>query len=88
MEEIMHKEMSPKKGQNEILRQYGIAPGNYAVSVCRIEPENNSHLILKAFATSGKNLVFVGKLETERIQPTTQRRILWSEKYTDGRFCV
>lgn len=46
--------------QNEILRQYGIAPGNYAVSVCRIEPENNSHLILKAFATSGKNLVFVG----------------------------
>lgn len=49
--------------QNEILRQYGIAPGNYAVSVCRIEPENNCHLILKAFATSGKNLVFVGNWE-------------------------
>lgn len=49
--------------QNEILGQYGIAPGNYAVSVCRIEPENNCHLILKAFATSGKNLVFVGNWE-------------------------
>jgi glycosyltransferase involved in cell wall biosynthesis len=62
MEEIMHKEMSPKKGRTNS-EQYGITPGNYAVSVCRIEPENNCHLILKAFATSGKNLVFVGNWE-------------------------
>src|SRR5260221_5103637 len=33
----------------------------YAFSVCRIEPENNIHLILKAFANTNKvNLVIVG----------------------------
>lgn len=49
--------------QNEILKRYGIDSGCYAVSVCRIEPENNCHLILKAFATAGENLVFVGNWE-------------------------
>jgi len=40
--------------------EYGL-PDSYAVSVCRIEPENNVHLILEAFA--GQNslaLVMVG----------------------------
>ena len=72
--------------QNEILRQYGIAPGNYAVSVCRIEPENNCHP--ESLCYFWKESGVCGKLGTERIQPTTQRRILRSEKYTDGRFCV
>jgi glycosyltransferase involved in cell wall biosynthesis len=35
--------------------------GGYAISVCRIEPENNVHLILSAFAVQTKiPLVFVG----------------------------
>jgi glycosyltransferase involved in cell wall biosynthesis len=33
---------------------------NYALALCRIEPENNVEMILKAFTNSGKNLVFVG----------------------------
>ncbi len=46
--------------QQEILAQYGLEKGNYSISVCRIEPENNCHITLDAFANSGKQLVFVG----------------------------
>ena len=46
--------------EEEILREYGVERGGYAVSICRIEPENNCHLILEAFARSGRKLVFVG----------------------------
>lgn len=46
--------------QAELLRQYGLEKGTYGLSVCRIEPENNCHLTLEAFARSGKRLVFVG----------------------------
>lgn len=52
--------------QMEILRKYGVTPGNYAVSVCRIEPENNSHVICEAFASSGKDIVFVGNWERSK----------------------
>lgn len=42
------------------LEQYGVRKGEYAITVCRIEPENNSHVILEAFAQSGRPLVFIG----------------------------
>lgn len=45
---------------NEVLGKYGIKRGEYAFSVCRIEPENNCHLTLEAYAQSGKKLMFVG----------------------------
>ena len=32
----------------------------YAFALCRIEPENNVHLILEAFASASMNLIFVG----------------------------
>lgn len=32
----------------------------YALALCRIEPENNVHIILEAFKGSGKNLKFIG----------------------------
>lgn len=35
-------------------------PDNYALSLCRIEPENNVHLILEAFDRLETPLVFVG----------------------------
>ena len=44
----------------EILSEYGVEKGKYAVSICRIEPENNCHIILEAFARCGRKLVFVG----------------------------
>lgn len=46
--------------QNEILSTYGLVKNAYSISVCRIEPENNCHITIDAFAKSGKPLVFVG----------------------------
>ncbi|MBQ7947854.1 MAG: DUF1972 domain-containing protein [Bacteroidaceae bacterium] len=46
--------------QNEILSTYGLVKDAYSISVCRIEPENNCHITIDAFAKSGKPLVFVG----------------------------
>lgn len=44
-----------------LYEKYPFCQGPYAVSVCRIEPENNIHLILEAFAkTPDKQLVLVG----------------------------
>ena len=46
--------------QKIVLDQYGLEAGNYAVCVCRIEPENNCHITLEAFSKTNKTLVFVG----------------------------
>lgn len=46
--------------QEKILREYGVKKDNYAISVCRIEPENNCHIILEAFSKSGKKLIYIG----------------------------
>lgn len=46
--------------QDEILSTYGLVKNAYSISVCRIEPENNCHITIDAFAKSGKPLVFVG----------------------------
>ncbi|MTI30976.1 DUF1972 domain-containing protein, partial [Xanthovirga aplysinae] len=45
---------------NSLLQNYGIAKSPYAFSVCRIEPENNIEIILKAFSNSNIPLLFVG----------------------------
>ncbi len=49
--------------EEEIMRNLSLTPGKYAAAVCRIEPENNTHLILKVFAASGKGLAMVGNWE-------------------------
>ena len=51
--------VSPAR-EAEILRQYGVTPQGYAISVCRIEPENNCHVILEAFSKSDRRLVYIG----------------------------
>ena len=48
------------KAEAEILERYDLVPGQYAVSVCRIEPENNCGMILEAFAGAGQPLLFIG----------------------------
>lgn len=43
------------------LQRYGLARREYAISVCRIEPENNSDIILEAFSrVPERKLVFIG----------------------------
>lgn len=53
----------PMETQLEVLSRYGVKDNDYAITVCRIEPENNSRMILEAFARSGRNLVFIGNWE-------------------------
>lgn len=53
----------PDDVQAQYLADYGLVPDQYAISVCRIEPENNCHVTLKAFAQSKKKLVFIGNWE-------------------------
>lgn len=43
-----------------VLQSFFLTGVDYSFSVCRIEPENNIHLILEAFRLSGMNIVFVG----------------------------
>ena len=50
----------PENKQAEILKHYGLTKNEYAIKVCRIEPENNCHIVLEAFAQSGKKLMFIG----------------------------
>lgn len=46
--------------KDEVLMQYGLKQNDYAITVCRIEPENNAHVILKAFSLIKMPLVFIG----------------------------
>ena len=46
--------------QNCILNKYNLNRGDYSIKVCRIEPENNCHIVLEAFVKSGERLVFIG----------------------------
>lgn len=46
--------------QKAVLEKYHLQEKKYAITICRIEPENNSRIILQAFEDSEKELVFVG----------------------------
>lgn len=50
----------PAGREAEILRQYGVGDGAYAITVCRIEPENNSRMLCEAARESGAELLFIG----------------------------
>ena len=45
---------------NDVLNHYSLTPREYAISVCRIEPENNCHVVLEAFCKTDKRLIFIG----------------------------
>lgn len=53
------REISKNK-QDTILENYNVERGQYSISICRIEPENNCDLILEAFSHSDKRLIFIG----------------------------
>lgn len=46
--------------QSKVLKEYGVENDDYAISVCRIEPENNCHVILEAFSKTDKKLIYIG----------------------------
>ena len=49
--------------QKKVLAEYGVVSGDFAISVCRIEPENNCHIILEAFSKTNKKLIYRGNWE-------------------------
>lgn len=53
----------PEIVQENVLREYGVEKNDYAISVCRIEPENNCHVILDAFSMTNKKLIYIGNWE-------------------------
>lgn len=50
----------PAEKTEAILEKYRLKKGRYAITVCRIEPENNSHIILDAYSRIDSPLVFIG----------------------------
>ena len=52
-----HAVVPPSEGALNAVRDIG---GRYAFGLCRIEPENNVHMILEAFSNTDMALVFVG----------------------------
>ena len=50
----------PAEKIESTLAEYGLKAHDYAITVCRIEPENNCHVTLEAFAKAGEKLMFIG----------------------------
>lgn len=50
----------PQEVQQKILDQYNLQKKSYCIEVCRIEPENNCHVVLDAFSRIDRKLVFIG----------------------------
>lgn len=57
-----------------VLGKYGLAPGGYAITVCRIEPENNSEIVLDAFSRSDKTLVYIGNWDHSEFSRSLKER--------------
>ncbi len=56
------RDLSEEKTQ-QILESYKVQAKGYAMKVCRIEPENNCHIVLEIFAKCGYPLIFIGNWE-------------------------
>lgn len=46
--------------KEKVLNDYVLKESDYALGICRIEPENNVHIILEAFERAQRTLVFIG----------------------------
>lgn len=49
--------------EQEVLSRFSLTTKDYAITVCRIEPENNCHNTLEAFSKTDKKLIFIGNWE-------------------------
>jgi glycosyltransferase involved in cell wall biosynthesis len=73
-----------KPQSHEILENLGVAPGEYFLYVSRFEPENNAHLVVRAFekVRTSKRMILVGdapyaKDYIRKIRDTADPRILF-----------
>ena len=66
----------------QVLENYGVKPFEYAFALCRIEPENNCHIILEAAAKSGAKLLFVGNWNRSSYGTELRREFEWYDNIT------
>ena len=52
-----------KEKEKEILNDFGLEVREYALSICRIEPENNIDMVLDVFAKTNKPIAIVGNFQ-------------------------
>ena len=52
-----------KEKEKEILNDFGLEVREYALSICRIEPENNVDMVLDVFAKTNKPIAIVGNFQ-------------------------
>ncbi|WP_305152689.1 DUF1972 domain-containing protein [uncultured Duncaniella sp.] len=64
----------------KVLNDYNIAKNQYALGICRIEPENNVHTILNAFEEAKKKIVFIGNWQKSEYGKSL------AEKYKDSKY--
>lgn len=57
-----------------VLSDYDLQDVDYALSVCRIEPENNSEIVLDAFSRTDKTLVYIGNWNHSEFSRTLRER--------------
>ena len=74
-----------KPDTHDVLNQFGVKPRKYALYVSRLEPENNAHLVVKAFekVKTDYHLVVVGDAPynqeyIEELKSTNDKRIIFT----------
>lgn len=61
-------------GDHAVSGKLDLTNGNYALALCRIEPENNVELILKAFSQTSEHLKFVGNWDNSQFGKEMKRK--------------
>ena len=64
----------PEGFAEETLKKYGVEQNNYAIAVCRIEPENNCDMVLEAFSHTDKTLVYIGNWDHNQYSQELRRK--------------
>lgn len=65
--------------EDDILTKYGVCKNGYTMSLCRIEPENNVHLILDAFIGSNRKLLFIGNWDNSNYGRQLKAKLLFND---------
>lgn len=58
----------------DTLKKYGLEKGKYAITVCRIEPENNSAIVLDAFSKTDFPLIYIGNWNHSEYSITLRKK--------------
>lgn len=62
------------KFEADMLGNFSLTPKDYAITVCRIEPENNCHKTLEAFSKTDNKLIFIGNWERSEYGRTLKEK--------------